>query len=343
MAQKRRESPVRAPVPAAKKAGNKERLPFDLRALEVFLAVCETGAMAAAARQMQMTQPAVSQIVADLEKRGGVVLFDRSVRPLGLTPAGGLLRQRASALLADAAQIAPVLREARRGKLPLIRLGLVDSLSRTLTTELAEFLAGRADQVSILLGLTALHASALMTRRLDVILGADELADVDGLERWPLLEEPYVVLWPKKLADEFKRPDLAALAARMPLIRFSARSKTGAEIDRHLRRLRLDIPRKLEFDVPHGVTAAVAAGLGWAITTPLCVMESDLPLEGMEIAALPGPSLIRHLTLVSRARELGALPKQIADLAADVLKKKSRPFLARHCPWIADRETGARR
>jgi DNA-binding transcriptional LysR family regulator len=81
--------------------------------------------------------------------------------------------------------------------------------------------------------------------------------------------------------------------------------------------------------------AAVAAGLGWAITTPLCIMESGLPLDGMKIAALPGPSLNRHLTLVSRGRELGPLPKQIADLAGAVLKKKCRPFLDRHCPWIA--------
>ena len=335
MVQKLRKSSIEALAGAQTGAPSGERLPFDLRSLEVFLAVCETGAMAAAARHMKMTQPAVSQIIADLEKRSGVVLFDRSVRPLGLTPAGGLLRQRASALLADASQIAPMLRETRKGRLPLIRLGLVDSLSRTLSTDLAEFLSTRADQVSILLGLTALHASALMTRGLDLFLGVDELVDVDGLERWPVLQEPYVVLWPDKLADEFKRPDLARLSAQSPLIRFSARSKTGAEIDRHLRRLRLDIPRKLEFDVPYGVTAAVAAGLGWAITTPLCIMESDVPLDGMKIAALPGPSLNRYLTLVSRGRELGALPKQIADLAGTVLKKKCRPFLDQYCPGIA--------
>lgn len=313
----------------------RERLPFDLRALEVFLAVCETGTMASAARQMEMTQPAVSQIVADLERRSGVVLFDRAVRPLGLTPSGWLLRQRASALLADAAQIAPMLNESRKGRLPLIRLGLVDSLSRALTTELAEFLAARADQVSILLGLTSLHASELISRRLDMFLGVDELVDIEGLERWPLFQEPYVILWPERLAGEFKRPDLAALSGRAPLIRYSARSKTGAEIDRHLRRLRLDIPRKLEFDTPYGVTAAVAAGLGWAITTPLCVLEADVPMNDLKIAALPGPSLSRGLTLVARGREMGLLPKQLASHAGDALRKKIRPFIQRHCPSLA--------
>lgn len=290
--------------------------------------------MAAAARLLGMTQPAVSQAVAELETRSGVRLFDRSVRPLGLTPAGWLLRQRASALVADALQIAPMLRETRKGKLPLIRLGLVDSLSRTLTPPLAEFFMNTVEQTAILLGLTAFHASALMARQLDMILGVDELVDTDGLERWPLLDEPYVVLLPKTLAKRFAAPQLAELAEAAPLIRFSARSKTGAEIDQHLRRLRLEIPRRLEFDTPYAVTAAVAAGLGWAITTALCVIEAGLPMDPLEILPLPAPSLRRHLTLVARDAELGTLPRQTASLAVEKLNAASTTFITQHCPWI---------
>jgi len=317
-------------------AGPTNRLPFDLRALEIFLSVCDTGAMAAAARLLDMTQPAVSQSIADLEARNGVLLFDRTVRPLGLTPAGWLLRQRASALLAEALQIGPMLRETRKGRLPLVRIGLVDSLARSLTSELAAFLMNCAEQNAILSGLTASHASALIARQLDMILGVDELVDIDGLERWPLLGEPYVILWQKKLASAFPEPQLTELATAAPLIRFSARSKTGNEIDAHLRRLRLDIPRRLEFDTPYGVAAAVASGLGWAITTMLCVIEAGVPLDELAIAPLPGPRLRRHLTLVARQTELGPLPRQVATLAVDTLKKKCQPFIAARCSWVGD-------
>lgn len=315
---------------------SREALSFDLRTLEIFLAVCETGAMAAAARLLNMTQPAVSQSIADLEVRNGVQLFDRRVRPLGLTPAGWILRQRASALLADALQIAPMLREMRKGKLPLLRVGLVDSLSRTLSTPLARLLMAKVEQSTILFGLTAFHASALLERRLDIILGVDELVDTDGLERWPLLQEPYVVLYPRHLAAAGSSLDLQQLAQIAPLLRFSARSRTGAEIDAHLRRLRLDIPRRLEFDTPHAVTAAVADGLGWAITTVLCSMEADVSLSNLQIAALPGPAISRRLTLVARRGELGTLPKQIATLAAETLHAAALPFVKEHCPAIAD-------
>ena len=283
-----------------------------------------------------MTQPAVSQAIAEIEARGGVILFDRKVRPLGLTPAGVMLRQRASGLLADAAQIPPMLRETQKGRFPLVRIGLVDSLSRTLAGDLAAFLSARADEVSVQSGLTALHASAFFTRRLDILIGVDELIEVDGLERWPILEEPYVVLWPKRLGRVAEPFDLDQLVQCAPLVRFSARSKTGAEIDQHLRRLRREIPRRLEFDTPFGVAAAVAAGLGWAITTPLCLMEADLALDEMQVAALPAPGLRRRLTLVARHAELGPLPGQVAELAHATLRARCRAFVKRRCPSLKD-------
>ena len=94
-----------------------------------------------AAKKLSLTQPAVSQAVADLETRIGVKLFDRSVRPLALTPAGEVMRQRASALVSEARQIATAIRHTARGRLALIRAGLVDSLSRALTGPIASFLA----------------------------------------------------------------------------------------------------------------------------------------------------------------------------------------------------------
>ncbi|MCS0494390.1 LysR family transcriptional regulator [Ancylobacter sp. MQZ15Z-1] len=289
-----------------------DALPFDLRGLDIFLAVCEAGTMAQAARRLSLTQPAVSQAVADLERRIGVVLFDRSARPLALTAAGGALRQRASALLSEARQIAPLLREAEHARLPLLRAGLVDSLSRALMAPLAGKLDEMAEQASVLSGLTASHAGALLTRQLDLLVGADDLDEIEGLERWPLLSEPYVLLMPADVAPPARPADLVALTQTLPLVRFSARSKTGMEVERHLRRLRLDLPRRLEFDTPYGVTASVAAGAGFAITTPLCVFEAALALDGLACRPLPGPGLVRHLTLIARRQELGRLPREIA-------------------------------
>ena len=51
--------------------------PLDLRALQAFVAVCETGSMTAAARRLGLSQSAVSQSIASLEREQGTALFDR--------------------------------------------------------------------------------------------------------------------------------------------------------------------------------------------------------------------------------------------------------------------------
>jgi DNA-binding transcriptional LysR family regulator len=294
-------------------------LPFDLRSLEIFLAVCETGAMSSAARALGLTQPAVSLAIGDLERKLGFELFDRTVRPLAVTVAGGLLRQRAGALIAEARQIGPLLRETEHGKLPLIRVGIVDSLSRVLTAPLASFLGTRADEVSLLLGLTASHATDLLTRRLDLFLGVDDLEDWAGLERWQLAKEPYILLLPSGADAPRTVGALKKLAQSLPLIRFSSRSQTGLEIEAHLRRLGLSAPRSFEFDTPYGVTSMVAAGSGFAITTPLCIREAALPQARFVTAPLPGPQISRKLTLVARHRELGRLPRELGEMVRGVL------------------------
>jgi DNA-binding transcriptional LysR family regulator len=294
-------------------------LPFDLRSLEIFLAVCETGAMSSAARTLGLTQPAVSLAIGELEKKLGFALFDRTVRPLAVTVAGGLLRQRAGALIAEARQIGPLLRETEHGKLPLVRVGIVDSLSRVLTAPLASFLGTRADEVSILLGLTASHASDLLTRRLDLFLGVDDLEDWAGLERWPLAKEPYILLLPSGTEPPRTVGALRKLVQALPLIRFSSRSQTGLEIEAHLRRLGLTAPRSFEFDTPYGVTSMVAAGGGFAITTPLCIREAAEPAAGLVTAPLPGPQISRKLTLVARHRELGRLPRELGEMVRGIL------------------------
>lgn len=298
-----------------------DTLPFELRSLEVFLAVCETGSMASAARGLGMSQPAVSQSIAEMERKTGTTLFDRTVRPMALTLAGGMLRQRASALIADARQIAPLLRETKRGKVPLVRVGLVDSLNRSLTGLLTEYLSSRADEVSIRAGLTSTHASELLTRRLDLFLGVDDLEDLAGLERWPLATEPYMLLLPKRTKAPRSLDDLKQLAERLPLIRFSSRSKTGIEIERHLRRLGLQLPRSFEFDTPYGVAAMVADKRGFAVTTPLCVAEAMPVAQATTMASLPGPQLTRTLTLVARQGELGRMPRDLAQAASKLLEK----------------------
>ncbi|APH55959.1 Transcriptional regulator, LysR family [Granulibacter bethesdensis] len=317
-------------------------LPFDLRLLEIFLAVCDAGGMAGAARRLGLSQPAVSQAIAEIEKRTGVALLDRGVRPLSPTPAGVLLRQRGAALLEEARQIAPLLRQVRQRRLALLRIGMVDSLSRAVLGPLAQQLETMADQVMFLSGLTASHASALLTRHLDICLGTDALQDLDGLERWNLFDEPYILALPSGVdlpGGLSAAASLTALSERLPLARYSARSRTGIDIERHLRRLQLDLPRHQEFDTPYGVMAMVEQGIAWGMTTPLCIYEARTDLNRIRCLPLPGPSLRRQLTLVARRRELGTVPRSLAQGVRKALEAEAMPWLRRSMGWVCEGKT----
>src|SRR5215467_8921920 len=59
-----------------------------LAAMEAFVLVVDTGSFSAAARRLNVGQPAVSKLIAQLEERLGVKLLVRSTRGLNATEAG---------------------------------------------------------------------------------------------------------------------------------------------------------------------------------------------------------------------------------------------------------------
>jgi LysR family transcriptional regulator, transcriptional activator of the cysJI operon len=69
---------------------------MNLRHFKIFLTVCDAGSMTRAAEIVYMTQPSVSQVIAELEKEYGVRLFERLNHRLYLTATGEHLRSYAN-------------------------------------------------------------------------------------------------------------------------------------------------------------------------------------------------------------------------------------------------------
>ncbi len=75
-----------------------------LRDLHVFFSVVQLGSMAKAAAHFRVTQPAVSQVIADLEYALGVKLLDRSPRGVEPTVYGRSLLKGGAAAFDDLKQ-----------------------------------------------------------------------------------------------------------------------------------------------------------------------------------------------------------------------------------------------
>lgn len=76
-----------------------------LRALQYFLASADSGSLAGAARQFEVTVPAVQKLINSLEKSVGVQLFERSARGLTLTANGETYREACKPLIEELAAI----------------------------------------------------------------------------------------------------------------------------------------------------------------------------------------------------------------------------------------------
>jgi DNA-binding transcriptional LysR family regulator len=313
--------------------------PIDLRLLQVFLAVSEGGSMTGAAQQLGLTQSAVSQSLRQLESELKVSLFARDRRPLQLTAAGNLLHERAARLLEQATQLPSLVQEIGSAVLPEIRIGLVDSFAATVGPRLIRELLQSAVHLSVYGGLSPFLGEALQKRTVDLIVSSNPLHDVDGLERHMILREPFILLTPGSIAQETKRLSLDEIAARYPLIRYSARSHQGAQVERHLRRLAVQAPTTVEVDTSDTLVAMVAAGCGWAITTPLCYLQGRAHAVATVPARLPDPGFSRSVVLIARAGEYTELPGRVSQQAQLILNTVVIPEIKRLIPWLTNELT----
>lgn len=309
-----------------------------LRALDVFAAVAEQRSLTAAAATLGITQSAVSQLLKQLEGELGHELVDRAVRPVNLTAAGVALRARAVQLLADAAEARAAVRDVARGALPHLRIAVISSLAGTLIPPLVSALCDRLDvrRVSVWRGLATTDENALIGRDVDMLVTSDPLYNIDGLDRFELFNEPYLVATPPGGMPGEAGRSLAALGRRLPFIRYTRRTQIGWAIEGHLKRLKLDLSDRFEFDSAEDVIAMVAAGRGWAITAPSHVVQGLRAGDALDTAPLPGPGMRRGVNLVVRSGELGRLPGEVRVLCAEVLRRDFTPQLARVLPWFGD-------
>jgi DNA-binding transcriptional LysR family regulator len=163
---------------------------YDLKQLRVLQAVGEAGSFSAAAERLDYTQPAVSKIVAALERDAGTTLIDRGIRPLRLTDAGEALVRRAAAAfeqLAAAEAEVKAIRGLGGGRL---RIATIPNACFIIAA-LKEFRAGHPDVAITLEEREGPQAERdVRDGGADVAIVFDRAGAADGLEPVPLLEEP---------------------------------------------------------------------------------------------------------------------------------------------------------
>ncbi len=299
----------------------------DLRALQAFVTVCETTSMTEAARLLGVTQSAVSQLVKALEIEQGVALLDRDSRPLRPNAAGRTLLEKAGALLEHAHAVSQSVREASGGGTARLRIGCVDSFAATVGPALVNKVLGSVQNLWMWSGLTPAVSDQLVNRELDIAICTESTVDPERVSQNALFSEAFVAVIPRSFHPSRKTSFIDAVR-ELPLIRYSRRQTTAQQMERFIRHIGIDEPRRYEFDATDPIFSLVASGQGCAITTPLCLWQARHYLPDLVIADLPeSPLARRHFFLLTRVGEWTEMAKILTRHTIASLKNEVAPAI----------------
>jgi len=255
-----------------------------LRQLRTFLAVVEIGNISTAARSLNLTQPAASQQLRELERVFRVRLLERAAGKVQPTAAGTALLEparRAQAAIDDA--VAAVAMH-RSGDIGRVRVGSGATACIYMLPPVLAAVKRRMPglEVVIATGNSADMARQVETGELDVALVTLPVGRSRALSVTRVVTDPLVALLPAALARDALSLS-AAQIARLPLILYEAGGTTRAIIDAWFRGAGVVPSPIMQLDSIETIKVLVSGGLGASI------------MPAMALAATPPGTVTRRL------------------------------------------------
>jgi DNA-binding transcriptional LysR family regulator len=269
--------------------------------LEYLVAVADAPTWAVAAGSVGVTPSALSQGLAELERRVGLTLFERAGRRRVLTPAAAPVVAHARDVVSRTLDLARYAQELREGRGGSLRVGMIDAAAvEHFSQTLHHFRSHRPD-LDLRLIVTSSGALLELLQRagLDLVVCVEPPAPIESIATTPLMTEPLLV----------HAPDDHALARPPgtwgPWVTFPAGSHTRLVIEQALRRLGAPFDIAAQSHQPEVLRKMVRIGLGWAVLPPASGrLPAGSPAVGQPIA-------VRRLVVARRA---AAVPNPAGDV-----------------------------
>ncbi|MCR8724186.1 LysR family transcriptional regulator [Frigidibacter sp. ROC022] len=306
-----------------------------LRGLQIFEVVARTGSVAKTAQELGMSLPAVSQQLRNLEDSVGRSLLDHGRRPMLLTPAGTAFLKRTEDILRSLRRALTEASVLDLSHVPQLRLGVIDDFDNHVTPELAAALAGTLADCEFRLHIRPSHelCELARARMLDVVVAAAQVGGIEGLEEYPLLADPFMLIVPRGFALDRAEP-MQSLSA-LPFLRYDRNQMIGQQIEAQLRRLNLNLPNRFELGSNPAITALVAHGSGWAVTTALSYLRSGQFHDRVEALPLPFEPFSRTISLFAAFDWITGAASELAGTLRRLLMSEVMPAMHEHLPWAA--------
>lgn len=274
-------------------------LHLTLRQLSVFEAVARHLSFSRAARELHLTQPAVSMQIKQLEQNVGIALFEQLGKKIYLTEAGRELSHYSRTVaqqLAEAELVLGELKGLKRGKLKIS----VASTANYFAPQLLATFSQRLPAATVSLNVTNRQALLRQLENNDMdmaIMGRPP----DGLDLTaePFMENPLVVIAPvaHPMTRETAIP-LTRLGDETFLIREEG-SGTRMAMARFFDAHGVKIHAGMEMSSAEAIKQAVQAGLGLGVVSQHAV-ELELEANRLKVLDVEDFPIRRHWYIVHR-------------------------------------------
>lgn len=245
---------------------------LNLRQIEAFKAVIECGTVSRAAEVMNVSQPAMSKLIAHLEEDTGLSLFDRVKGRLVATRRGMRLYEEIERIFTGVRQVENAVEAIRRDEQSRLLIGVMPALSGSYIQQATTRFLARQPGVlcSVQSRSSQWIADGLVSHKLDVGLIVAPI-DHPYIVAEPLLAHPVVCILPLNHPLAHKKVIRPADLAGVPFVSFDPESHTSRRVGQVLEAHGVTPEIAMIVNVSPTLCEFVAAGVGVSLVHPLIV------------------------------------------------------------------------
>ena len=290
-------------------SSSRPRLPeVSVTQLEYLVAVHQSTTWAEAAKSLGVSQSALSQGLAELQRRLGIQLFSWEGRRRVPLETARHVTEHARRILAQTGDLAAWAERVRAGSAGKLRVGMIDAAAVDHFGEtLREFRENRPElDLHVIVGPSGQLLQGLSTGDLDLAVCVQP--DDPGVANVPLLEEELLVYGP---------PGVRQLDPTLwgPWVTFPQGSLTRDLIGKALRSLRAPFDVVAESNQPEVLSEMVLIGMGWTV---LPRIQAERPPASL--TPIRQTPLLKR-TLVAATRHTGLANPAAIELTEELRRR----------------------
>jgi DNA-binding transcriptional LysR family regulator len=273
----------------------------NLRQFQAFVAVARLGSFTRAAKRLNLSQPALTVQIRQLEEAMGVRLFDRSTRVVMLTPIGRELAPTLERVLHEIDAVMVNTKELASHVKGTVTIGALPSISsKLIPSTIVEFQKQYPGIIVRLRDVLAYRNVRLVKEEeVDFGIGTLRMPDPD-IQFTPLLTDHLGVIFPAGHPVERRRTITLKYLTAFPLILMDRETSVRDLVDHAFESIGEVAVPAFEAVYPSTALALVKAGLGLTIQ-PSSSME-QASSRGLKFRTIRHPGLTRQIGVIQNVR-----------------------------------------